>query len=393
MKTDIKAQIYDTESILAHRIRRVENDSQICRENKDFILQFVEDKRAEGVTSTRLTIIVQHFKRIARLTSKPFASFTEGDLKRLMAGVEAAKWSDWTKCTSRTLIKAAMRKNGWKNEALDWIKNKRPVNKLRSEDLLTADEMNRMVAAASTPMHKAMLAVLFDTGMRPGELLSLQYKDVVRNGTKIKIYAAGKLEKTQGSRVCYVYKGLPLVDAWLALHPQKSPESPLWPTNNNPTSLANFSQIYQRISKNAGITKHNWPYLIRHTKLTDFYRDYGGIIGSKLAGHVVGSKEARTYLHLSESDIEDALDRKNGIKESQREDDLQVCAYCKTQNTYSAIVCASCGKALNSAGALIVEQESNAEETQVRREIDALLNRPGMLEKLQKLLGETGISE
>lgn len=382
----LKEQIYHAEDIYTKWLVRLDKDPRILPANKKTIRQFLNNKAAEGVTTVRLNIILGGMIRIARLTSKPFATFTEPDAREVVGTLERQPMSGWTKNLSKTILKGLLKNEGKKPEIYKWIKNKTPPSKLRAEDLLTDEEMSRMVAATDSPMWKAMLGIMFECGPRPGELLGLTIKDVKRNGTKYKLYVRGKLEKTLGERIIYIYRSMPQLEQWLSIHPAKhNPDSPLWQSEDKkiPIGLTVLNVVYGKISRRARIEKKNWPYLARHTRLTQLYRDLGGVIGAKLAGHVLGSKEIRTYTHLSEADVERALDTANGIQEAKPEEPLK-CPKCNLQNTYGKIFCTACNTALGAAGALVHEDEIQ-HDAERSKTLEAFANDPKLMDLLRKL--------
>lgn len=386
-KTSLKNEIYDLEEQYRRNLERLANDRQISQENKEMIKEYVQDRLALRITKTRAVMLIANLRRSAQITNKPFNELQEKDVKQIMIALESKSYSEWTKVTTKKILKAFLRSIEKPESILKWITCETPQNKIRAEDLLSEHEMSSMVAAADSPMWKAMLAILFETGVRPGELLLLQIKDVVLNEFKARIYVSGKTEKQHGERPVYVYqKTYSLLKAWLSIHPQRSnPEAPLWlAKKNKPLRQGNFGNIYKRISKNAGITRKNTPYRIRHTRLTQVYRDYGTAIGAKIAGHVAGSKEVRTYLHLSETDVEEALDASHGLKEQKKKEDAQKCPKCQLVNPYGEIICTSCHSALNSAGAVIVESERQEELKEIQ-ELKGLIADPQIISILQSL--------
>lgn len=365
-ETTLKQQIYQSEEDHRQKLRRLESDTNILAENKQAIKDFLKSKLAEGITVIRANIILTSLIRAARLSTRPFAAFTEKDLREVTAALETKTFSPWTKLTTRTILKGLMKQLGKSPEVYAWVKNKRPFNTIRPEDLLTEEEMSRMVAATDSPMWKALLGVLFECGLRPGEALNMRVRDVVRNGNKYKLHVSGKT----GPRVAYLYKNQALLESWLKIHTAKQDTSPLWLTEQGkPITLETLGVVYHKISNRGRIKRRNWPYLARHTRLTQIYRDHGSIIGSKLAGHVVGSREVRTYLHLSESDVEAALDAANGVIETAKPVDFQRCPACNAVNPYGEIFCVvkACGAPLNAAGSLVREDDKSQEAELLKR--------------------------
>jgi len=129
--------------------------------------------------------------------------------------------------------------------------------------------MSLMVAATDRIMWKAILSILFECGPRPGELLNMRIKDVRKNGIKYKLYVRGKLEKTLGEWVIYVYKSMSQLEQWLSVHPAKNnPDSPLWLSEDRkiPIRLSVFSVVYGKISHRARIERRNFPYRVRNRR-------------------------------------------------------------------------------------------------------------------------------
>jgi hypothetical protein len=159
----------------------------------------------------------------------------------------------------------------------------------------------------------------------------------------------------------------------------------MWITEKNSMlKLDLFGHYYRMLSKRAKIEKPNWPYLARHTRVTQIYRDYGAVIGAKMAGHVPGSKQIRTYLHLSESDIEEVLDAANSLTKSNKQQDLQRYNKCDKVNSYGEIICMNCKDALNSAGALVIESEKEQQPKELEG-IKHLLEDPQIKDILKAL--------
>ncbi|MBI4438908.1 site-specific integrase [Candidatus Woesearchaeota archaeon] len=388
-KTSLKNEIYRLDEHYSKSLEILAKDSKINPKNREIIKGYVQDRVAlEEITKTRAIMVIDNLRRLASFTKKPLTELLEKDIKQILSALNAKNYSEWTKVTSKKILKAFLRSAMEKPEALlKLITCKTPQNKKRAEDLLTEQEMSAMVGAAESQMEKALLAVLFETGVRPGELLTIRIKDVFPNEFKARIYVSGKTEKVHGERPVYAYrKSYSLLKAWLSAHPRlNDKEAPLWLNKKNQQiTLSRLFNIYRKNSDKAGITKTNNPYLARHTRLTQFYRDYGSAIGSELAGHIPGSKEVRTYLHLSESDVESALDTAFGLKDKKQDSETQKCPKCQLVNPYGEIICTSCHTALNGAGALVVESERE-QELQELKELNILLSNPEIINILKAL--------
>jgi integrase len=219
MTASHKEIIYDLGKQYQRNVQLLEEDNNINKENKEIIRKYVQDRLILGITKTRAIILIAHLRRIAHFIDKPLTGFTEEDIKALMIKLESKAYSESNKNHCKSILKNLLKSHDMPEKTLQWIKSKPCPSKLRPEDLLTEEDMHRMIATADGLMWKTMLSVLFETGIRPGELLGIRIKDCILYENKAMIYVASKLEKTQGSRVVYCYKSFHLIQQWLAAHP------------------------------------------------------------------------------------------------------------------------------------------------------------------------------
>jgi len=61
---------------------------------------------------------------------------------------------------------------------VSWIKAGNVKNTKKASDLLTEDEVKQLIAACLNSRDIALIALLYDSGMRVGELLGLRIKDL-----------------------------------------------------------------------------------------------------------------------------------------------------------------------------------------------------------------------
>jgi integrase len=83
--------------------------------------------------------------------------------------------------------------------------------------MITEEEAMRMIKAASKPRDKAMLAFMFDSGCRIGELMNLRIKDIDFKGEVAQVTLNGK---TGMRRIPIINSGVYL-SQWLAMHPAR----------------------------------------------------------------------------------------------------------------------------------------------------------------------------
>ena len=297
-------------------------------ENKKAIIDFVRSCKAEGLSANRTLTILYRLKTIIELVpKKDFRAFTRKDIEKVLIEVGKTK-SAWNKWTYVSVIKKFWRwlyglsSQDRAPDCVAWIKKETPPNKVRKEDLITPQEFRAMLREARTLLAKAVIAFLYETGARPGELRSARLSDVSVKDGYIKVYVTGKMAKKQGRRAVYIVRNYDILKAWLDTHPLKSQDAYLFMTKSRgkyvPLGYESLKKILIRAAKKAGIEKRVYPYLLRHTAGTRFYGKYGTVYARRLMGHEAGSSMEKVYCHLAEEDVEAVV---LGVKPKEHDED------------------------------------------------------------------------
>lgn len=194
------------------------------------------------------------------------------------------------------------------------LKVKEPRKKLH---VLAKEEVQQLVEATTNIRDRLLIQILFETGLRIGEVLSLFIEDFVfdhKNGHRIRLVDRGELENgaklKTGEREIYVSQALmDLYDDYLY---EVLDELDL-DTNfvfvklrgNKIGQAMNYqdvSALFKRISKKTGINVH--PHLLRHTHATMYYKQTKDIkqVQERL-GHSQIQTTMNLYLHPSDEEI------------------------------------------------------------------------------------------
>ncbi len=109
---------------------------------------------------------------------------------------------------------------------MKWIKTTlKAKDELLPEELLTEEEVMKLVEAYNSPRDKAFVISLYESGARIGELVSLRIRDVSFEESYTRLMLNGKT----GSRRIIVVASTPYLQTWIQNHPlRKDPEAPLW---------------------------------------------------------------------------------------------------------------------------------------------------------------------
>lgn len=164
--------------------------------------------------------------------------------------------------------------------------------------VLSVDEISRIIYCASNVKHKAILCLMYSTGMRVGEVINLKISDIDSSRMIINIRDAkgGKdrqvpLDKTL-LELLRVY--------WLQYKPVEYMFNGQSSLQYSARSISQFLQKYADI---AGIKKRVYPHLIRHCSFTHLVENGTDInLVQRIAGHS-SVKTTGLYLHISHNHI------------------------------------------------------------------------------------------
>ncbi len=402
--------LYDFEYQLENvreRIRGIENG-----ENAELIMKFLEKLFAEGLTKARVLKYANHLKVIAEKTDKTFTEWDEDEVVRFLSQLEQSEYSDYTKKDYKVVLKRFFRWLG-KGELTEDVKTTIRNNKKKlPEDLLTKQEVKSMIETADHPRNKAMIAVLYEGGLRVGELASLRMRNVEfdDHGAVIKVKG-----KTGERRVRVVSSSSALVK-WIEMHPDKeNKDAPLWvnlSTNYEKKGITyqGISQRIKKIAKEAGIDKNVTPHVFRHSRATHLAGVLTEAEMNEYFGWVQGSDMPATYVHLSGRDVDKTLLKHYGIEtkdENEKEEEFgpKECPRCGYTNGPTDRFCGRCGAVLNEEEAVKLQMRSTKlggdfpdiaiEDSEVLPEmkkfiemVELFKKKPELFKKMQAIVGE-----
>ena len=229
---------------------------------------------------------------------------------------------------------------------------------VQPSDLLTQDEVDKILAACRHPRNKAFISVMLDSGMRVGALASTRIKNVEFNQYGAIIY----ISKTSRSKKTTAAKGIPItwstgyLNQWLSVHPlQDDPEAPLWITLNGamePLSYKSIRLMIQNIAKDAGIKKRVNPHSFRHKAITSWILD--GLNEQEVkhrAGWSKGSMQMlKIYGNFTDDEINNKIFERYGLKtEGKRQVTLDRCPRCNNILKATDRFCSQCSLVLDQA--------------------------------------------
>jgi integrase len=287
----------------------------------NLIDEFVKDQEARGIGKLRLNKYKSSFNMINKYYQKDLSELTTEDLKEIVRQIEESNYSEWTRHDLKVVIRKFAK---WLNKGIDtsFISIKVKNNNKLPEEILTQEEIERMVSACNNIRDKAIISVIYESGCRIGEFLALKIKDIQFDQYgAVLIIPNGKT----GSRRVRIVNSTNLLKSYINSHPLKDSESWLWITKYNRKSNEKYSlmdgqsirKLLRNAGRKAGINKKIYPHLLRHSRATHLASFLTEAQMKEFFGWTQSSKMASIYVHLSGRDVDNALLKIYGLKKEE----------------------------------------------------------------------------
>jgi hypothetical protein len=181
-------------------------------------------------------------------------------------------------------------------------------------------EVQQLIDAAHSARDKALIALLWETGVRIHELLAVdlqhvQVRDSPENGGR-KIYVVwfGKAKVRGEEHQGFVIETAPVLTAWLKSHPSPHGDSPLFVRWDGGRLADDGARaVLEKAVHRAGLTKRIHPHLFRHSRATHLLRlGVPQLQVQRLLGWK-GPQMLQRYAHLADSDSYLAVLKAEGL--------------------------------------------------------------------------------
>jgi integrase len=257
------------------------------------IQAFLDEQTAKGLKDST---VKTYYKALKRLNAfKPVEEITKESLIQYFKLFEC---SDSTRLGHSVIIKKFFMDTG-REEVASWIKPKRPYETIKSDDILNGEDVNKMLEATDSLYWKAMIAILFESGARIGEIQILKYKDF--QDTK-----DGLIVHIPTSKTAAGFRKMILINSSQYLRNLKAS------VNGKPDNVV-FTigyrytfEVIRDIGRAAGIKKHVSPHAFRHARATAAINDMPEAVIRKMLGWSPNSTMISRYQHLNDNSVIEA---------------------------------------------------------------------------------------
>ncbi len=333
----------------------------------DAIKKFSTDlKVQDGLSDHRIIFYFAKLRPIAKLLGANFMNPSEDDLKSMIEQLSHSRISPRSvedyKQTLKKFYSWLLPKAKY-NKACGWIKIKNNVDRLKkSEDMLTEDEVNRIIGSCKNLRDKALVSLAYDSGCRVGELLTVRLRDLELDDKGLTLHVSGKT----GERTVYVIgDSIAYVREWRKIHPDNSkPDALLFVdlVSGKPMNYDSARITIQKAVKRAKINKRVHLHLFRHSYATRYSEVLSESVLKAQLGWTASSKMAQKYVHLSGQQQKNAILKANGFEpevKTIKKVQLRACQRCGEKNPSTASYCLKCWFPLTTEAAIELKDKQD----------------------------------
>jgi site-specific recombinase XerD len=299
---------------------------------------------------------------LGEMINKPFNTLTREDVEMLIAQIRnKPSWNLTTQNYHLNALKVLLKYlNGGRDypACIAWLELKNNKGSpIKKEDLVTEEEMGKIIQSADHPMHRCILSLLWE-GLRASELGCLKIRNLTQEGKEIFISVHGKT----GDRTVLSLSGAPSIRTWLDQHPTKKPDDWLFviTSNVNKGKRLNYSSIAKIVRtacQKAGIQNRRTNlHAFRHSSITDRRKKGMRQREASVFYGVSGKIMTQVYDHLADADVYNEIRRVLGVEKEIEKPTNSLepkhCIICQKMNPHYSMVCLNCGNALSTEDAI-----------------------------------------
>lgn len=347
-------------------------DAAIPDADHEAIERLITHCRAnEDVNKGTLVSYLNRLRLASERATTPLVEMEKADVDRLVVRLEDEY--GLAEGTIRNYKKALRRFFEFYDE--DWheeiVIGASPNRKHDPDEELRGEEIDVMLEEGNA-RDRALIALLADTGLRIGGVLSLRIRDldIESDRATVSINSEANVKDDDGPKP--VTWSRSYVATWLQEHPRSDdPDAPLihvLPGHYDPEEDGDgalrqqyASQRVSKLARDAGLDPDRvHAHLFRDTAVSNWIRE--GLSDQAIKHRAGWSKDSRmfdTYSRVRDEEMNEVIFEHYGIEESGEKDrrpDLDQCPSCRTPLRGAERYCPECAYPLDSAAADEVEE-------------------------------------
>ncbi|HEU5219695.1 MAG TPA: site-specific integrase [Gemmatimonadales bacterium] len=261
--------------------------------------RFIDDMRLRNLSPQTIDAYVLAVKKFSRYCGRSPDRLGPDAIRRYQLHLidTQASWSQFNQavCALRFLYQVTLQRPHV-IKRLAFAKRPRVL-----PDVLTRDEVARLLAAARPGRDRTILEVKYSCGLRLRELLGLKVADI--DGARMALH----IRRGKGQKERFVPLSARVLEVLRAYWREYRPTTYLFPGLKPGTPLydGTVQRLCKRTARRAGLTKRVHPHTLRHSFATHLLEAGVDLLSvQKLLGHSHFQTTAM-YLHISERRLAD----------------------------------------------------------------------------------------
>lgn len=405
--------IHDKERELNLNNEKFKTSEYISDSNKEAVSKFCDKCFAQGLSNARVSKYISNFHTIFKLAPDSFELETaeEEDLEVVVARIEKSDYSEATKSDFKTALKKyykVMEGDPKRDEYPDkvgFINTHRDKRKIQEPDPLDKEAIEKIINECKNDRDKAMYKLLYEGGLRAGELMSLQIQDLKFSDKGVKVRVNGKT----GGRTVLVVESERYLRNWLEKHPfSDRPKAPLWTkiqrTEGKTPEEAKLGYDHMRLNlkeksieaevrtyqdgwkkdqdgnfkrdengeKIPNMETDVYPHLFRHSRATHLATELTEAAMKEYFGWTQNSDMPQVYIHLSGRDIDNEIMKIYGVEAEEEEPTKRTCQRCFKSYKGGENFCPRCGAPFDDENALTVKEVKESGNNILDKRVDGV---------------------
>lgn len=349
------------ESIVLERtISNLKKERYITPTNKSRIIDFI-NANSHVKPATQINYIT-HLRDLARyIRNKAFDNLNRSEVNKYLPEL-ANKYAPRSYNNRIKTIKLFAR---WINKLDIFVDYKKrngiqPVH--QASDLITLDELKRLLDACITIRDRCLLHLLWETGCRIGELQGVRLKDIKEEEFGYTIVIRDSKTK---ARECMIIEAKDDLDAWLQQHPYKTNKDSYLlcalKSRNRivPMAYTTVRSLLESLMEKTQINKRMHAHLFRKSRASylSVVRRWPNPLIEKAMGWAPSSKILSEYVRISQQDVKNqALMDAGVIQNNVAENISWKCLFCSHVNSATRDRCYACKKSHKTAEEIVSKQ-------------------------------------
>ncbi|VVB90719.1 Tyrosine recombinase XerD [uncultured archaeon] len=294
----------------------------------DVLQKYLKDLSVAGYSRNSIVYKQKFLEQMSRI--KKIETWTKDDVDNYLYQISQTK-ARATVENAKTCFVSFFKRIG-QPEKVSHLTIKMVEGTLRRDELLTYDDVIKLIDATDSVLYKALLIFLFESGARINEVLAVKVSDVMETDIGMVVHVHQTKYGVDKRRVICIYSASYIRNLLTYLNLGKgdylfpSPKN-LKRNHGQPVSLNSqfVPHLFREIAKKAGIEKPVNPHAFRHACATNLVlQEYPESLIKKGLGWKPTSRAINRYTHVVDDDFINARLEKEGVVQPHEKPQQQI---------------------------------------------------------------------